>query len=754
VSDYLNFPIRAVDIGLDLRDAPDKVQEGHWLRLTNARSTQEALVTAREGRSLVNDYSGLVGNNSTEIHTIKRIGPTKIAVGVGGKLFNDILEYVDATVSFSGNPLSLVSFRPLVSPTNWIYVADSAKLRKIHEDGRIFQWGVTKPTGVVSANAAGTGGLDTSVSGAVAYKWRATYYSDITGAESNPTDEMGTGISGTGVAANLGAPGSSDPQVTHVRFYRTGGTNTTGIYRLDVSVANAAGATVSATSTATDAAIALAKNLSTDNDVPFTSVGANGAVVLGVALPYAAGPFLGKYVFAVGDPNRPGYLYWTNAENPDGAASTNNVQVTTPSEPLIGVFIYDGQPYVWSRDNLYVVEFGQTGFTFRGSLTTCGRGLAAPWAFAIGPEIYFLSKDGIYATTGGEARSITDEALRPIFQGQSAGGMGPVNWLETSAKYIRLWYAGQELHFTYRDTVGVFQHLYWSSQYQRWKRLEQAGQSIISGYSAENTADSQLYLGSLVGKLWFSSMASGLGPTTAVATTDAGVAVPVSLRTGFFDMNATATGKEFGALVVDADVPADSGPITITAYLNGREDVGSSFLVGTILPITPFTSGRRKYSFSLSDTYAYSIAFDVSWSGSAKLYQMELLWRPDEEDMVHWEFPPTSHGLSGWQQERDLYLATRSVDDLTLSIAGDDGVFETYTVPSTGGERRKQIIKLNPRKSKLFRYKLETTRLNNDGTLNYDGAFRIYGEDCELRVKVWNTNMGYDLVSPFKKVGE
>lgn len=746
MSDYQNFPIRAVDIGLDLRDAPDKVSEGKWTRLTNVRSTQEALIATREGRSLVVDYASLVLSN-TEVHTIKRIGPTNLLVGVGFDLFTNATKYNDPVVgedlvitTFSGNPVSAIPFRPLVSPSPWTYIADSAKMRKVHSDGRIFQWGVTRPAEKVSASAAGTGSLDSSVPGAITYRWKATYYSDVTGAESNGSDEMETGLSGTGVAANLSIAGSLDPQVSHVRFYRTGGTNTTGVYRLDVSAANVPNGTVTATSTAADSTIATAKPLASDNDVPFTSVSANGSQAFGVAMPYAAGPFLGKFILAVGDPNRPGYFYWTNPDNPDGASSTNNVQVTNPNEPLIGVFLYDGRPFVWSRGNLYEMEYGLGAVTFRGRLTSCGRGLATPWAYAIGPEIYFLSGDGIYSTTGDSpAQSITDDSLRPLFQGQTVGGMAPLDWRPAAAKYIRLWYMGQELHFTYLDTAGVHHHLYWSSQYQRWKKLSQSGQNIVSGYATENTPEAQTYFGTKSGQLFFSSTATSTAGDNVIPTTDNGTAISVAVRTGSHDMQATATLKEFGGLIVDADVPSGV-TITLLGYLNGES---SSFTIGTIVGLG---LGRRKYAFTLQDTFAYSIAFDLSWIGVAKVYQMEILWRPDEEDIVHWSFPPTSHGLSGWQQLRDLYLTTRNLVPLTLSISADGDSPDQYPIPATGGSKLKQHIKLRPRKAKLFKYDLDTTEAGI--------PFRVYGEDCELRLKVWNTNLGYDLVSPFKRPGE
>jgi hypothetical protein len=113
----------------------------------------------------------------------------------------------------------------------------------------------------------------------------------------------------------------------------------------------------------------------------------------------------------------------------------------------------------------------------------------------------------------------------------------------------------------------------------------------------------------------------------------------------------------------------------------------------------------------------------------------------DEEAIVHWEFPETSHGFSGWQQVRDLYIAGRFTIDADL-IVSIDGTEYSYTIPSTGGARLKQHIWLQPKKGKMFRY-----------ITNSSVPFRIYGEDCEVRVKPWNTALGYQLISPFRSGG-
>lgn len=714
MSDYQSFSWRAADLGLDLRDSSDKVGEGKWVRLNNARPTQEALLTTRAGRSTTLSLG-------VEIHTIKRISSDTLLVGAGRKLYRNGSPYTynGSTDIFSGDPLTIIPFKPERGVDLWAYVADSVEMWKVHPDGRIFLWGIAPPAGQATAGVSGSGGLDTSAPGASAYDWRYTYYSSITGAESNGSQVMDRKITAAGgVGANVHVVASLDPQVDTIRLYRRGGTIPKS-WRLTKSGPNQ---TATIRDENTDEDIALSPELSEENDVPFTTVNTDGTLLFGKALPYAAGPFLGKYVLAVGDQKRPGFFYWTNAGAPDGASSANNVQVTAPNEPLLGVAIHNGVPFVMSRDNFYGMEFGQQGITFRGSKTAVGRGLSAPFAFAVGPEIYFLSQDGIYATDGTQpATTITNEAIRPIFQGLPASNFFPVDYTQESD--LRMYYVGQELHFTYLDTTAVRRHLIWNSVYDRWRSTSSESPVTIA-YGDENQNRIRIFYGTSDGKVM-----------EETGTLDDSAVIPVSTRTGSIDLDDPGTVKEWGNVLLDAD-PA-GGTITLTPYLDAE--------TSSLPPILITGNGRQKFARTLSDTYTHSIAFDLSWSqAAATIYQFTVLYRPDGESVRHWEFPPTSHGLEGWQHLRDGYITVRSNAELIFTIEVDGTTFTpTFrTSSNTGGAKRKLYFDMPPTKGKLFHYQIDSSE-----------DFRLYGQDCEIRTKPWNTSLGYQLVSPFRKEG-
>lgn len=707
MSDYLNITRRFVDLGLNLRDNVDKVTEGFSTILRNLSPQQEGSNSTRPGRELQID-TGV----SAPVHTLDRVDPTNTLIGVADKLYRNSTQY--PTAGYSGNPLSTVQAKPAIGSTFWTYVGDSLQMRKVNVDLTDQKWGVTAPTVAASFVATGVGNLNSAVAGAIVYDWRYTYFSSTTGAESNPSPTV-NGIAVVNQMAQVTVTASADPQVDTIRIYRRGGTNTTGNWRLDFTVSNVSGNYLTNNA---DSAIALNTILSLSNYVPFTSVDNSGATLFEVPLPYVWGPFIGKYLFAAGDPNRPGYLYWTNPEQPDSADVSNNIQVSAPNKGIINGFIYSSNCFVWTREDLFAIDFGGPLSVpkFAPRKTPCGRGLSAPYAFAVGPTVVFLSRDGIYETdTQSEARTLTEPSLRPIFQGVTAGGINPIDFNFPNA--IRMFYTDLEYHLLYQDTLGGRIHLVYNTVYKRWR------QEITQGFTEtvvqlDKTAATQsIYVGSGSGKVY-----------TEEGTTDDGIDIPWQARTGSEDIERSQTFKEFGNAIFD--VNGFGRPISITPYINAEQTAIGTFTVST--------TSRVKSPLSLLDTYAYSLAFDMQGVGPATLYTYDVLFRFEEEALQHWEFPETSHGFPGWQHVRDIYFGLRSSEDLIFTHT-IDGIEHPYLVPSTSGQRRKVHIYCDPVRGKMFRYKLESL-----------GDFRLYGEDCEVRVKPWNTDLGYQLISPFR----
>jgi hypothetical protein len=153
-------------------------------------------------------------------------------------------------------------------------------------------------------------------------------------------------------------------------------------------------------------------------------------------LPYMFGPTDNiNFVFAVGDPLRPGTLYWCKGSNLDSAPDTNQLEVTDPSEALVNGAMSGGLGVLFSIKRAWIIVpnffnalatvTGTQGSTWTLQATSISRGLYMPRCIAVqgGGLIAFRVEDGIHMSQGGaSSQSITDENLYPIFPHEGQPG--------------------------------------------------------------------------------------------------------------------------------------------------------------------------------------------------------------------------------------------------------------------------------------------------------------------------------------------
>ena len=129
--------------------------------------------------------------------------------------------------------------------------------------------------------AVGLGGGPSSYGG-VGYDYRYTYYDAITGTESNPCGEMYFAQTPTNPTSSstivplrqlveVYGYYSADPQVTHVRIYRRGGSLSSNWFMLDQIPNFTGGGNFGYSDLIPDSQIVQASTLKLDNDVPVTS---------------------------------------------------------------------------------------------------------------------------------------------------------------------------------------------------------------------------------------------------------------------------------------------------------------------------------------------------------------------------------------------------------------------------------------------------------------------------------------------------
>lgn len=199
------------------------------------------------------------------------------------------------------------------------------------------------------------------------------------------------------------------------------------------------------------------------------------ATILNQKLPAWWGPTDNTgYFYACGDSYRPGTLYFTKGNNPDAAPDTNQIEVTSPSEPLMNGCIVNGLGMVFSTERAWWIypNFANVVATvtgIQGSLfyliesindrgLYCRKGLCTDG----GGHVYFISKDGIYKALGnGGSSSIVDD-IYSLFphegsaqQSVNLAGLtvNPPNYANTNG--MALCFVDGRLYFDYLDVNGA-----------------------------------------------------------------------------------------------------------------------------------------------------------------------------------------------------------------------------------------------------------------------------------------------------------
>lgn len=403
------------------------------------------VVRLRRGR-----VSALPDGTSTLLSAVRAIGRhNAILYQVAGGTWHR--NYLPILHGLHGEYLStMLSYRPLNDTQTWTFLADRAVMYK--DNGSDLElWGIAPPL-LAPTLAVGAAGSLTGDYGYVYTYARVTSDGDLAH-ESNPSPSPNA-IALTSDRLDVTVVASTDPQVTHIRGYRTVADGT--IYLFDQQVTNA-----SATITSSQADNALGAAVEDDNDVPPN---------------YA---FIAEYqnhFFGVRDANNPNYLGYSKRFRPESWPSDQFIVLGTPSDPLQGAVNMSGFLGVFSRKTKYRVSGNATsGFAHAEAMNT--RGTPAPQALcATSQGVLFWAKDGIWLTNFLSPDRELSTAIFPLFDGEAPNGYLPIDWTFVQefslAEYKKRFYAG------YVDTSGTRMLAIYSQDTQHWYHYVQPARSL------------------------------------------------------------------------------------------------------------------------------------------------------------------------------------------------------------------------------------------------------------------------------------
>ncbi len=496
-----------------------------------------------------------------------------------------------------------------------------------------------------------------------------------------------------------------------------------------------------------------------------TLVGATATILE----PLLANQFLGQVwgpddngcLHAVGDSLRPGGVYNTNPQNPDGSnEGVNFNELCAPTEPLVNGALIQQTSCVASTQRWWAGRAGQDAL---GNLKynyidiPVGRGLAA--AFGIcsdGDNIYFVGPDGIYMHSGGPATSLTDDDLYPLFPHEgllpgtqpqniptySGGIMYAPDYRQSQA--MRLSFANRYLYFDYLDSTGVYRTLVCNLLTRAWsvdtfalvanRQLSIHAGTIAPVSPAAGTATSQLYAADTQGAVYTpnSSPIAGVGET-----------VPCLLQTRDEIGDDLRAEKKFGDGMVDS-LPLSA--LTVEPIFFGAGTAPTVIPAGVArVPANPIDLS--------GGAIVQSMALLISWSDqgvASILYAWQVSWVPQPETTsqryTDWDGGPSGRNLffQGFELEADTVgiikaIKVRDADNLLLhDFIGPNGTAVNQirhqgqsVIPySFVSPFQAHLVRLEPQDTtvnwRMFRVRW-ITRPTPDSALNWIGQPTSYG---------------------------
>ena len=404
----------------------------------------------------------------------------------------------------------------------------------------------------------------------------------------------------------------------------------------------------------------------------------------------------------MGDPHQPGFLYASLPGEIDHWPSTGAfaVEVCAPAEELMNGCVTASGGFVLSRERGFTVYSNPTGAA--GIVATpsgCTPGLVARWGFCARRfGIFYVAKDGVRVTNGGESTLVGADQIRPLFRNQTVNGIAPIDFSVPSA--IRLEVYDTDLWFLFQDTQGTRQCYVYSLLYRYWRSYAFA-RAVAVIYQDETQAD-QFAQGALVAILG----ATNGNAYSHAGFVDDGVPIPFHARTGAWNWGRPREDKQLGDLIVEADLQGIT--LTVGTLLNTESITNGSQTVGGQI-------GRTRYTFDPFGTtpqHARNISVDLS--GTAPLGAQAFLSFVGVSYAVLPEV--TMNRATTWETlsptEGYVYAVCLDCDTggtprtiyVEYDLAGVIAVAATLTVISTGRHKQwfswpavhAQLIRLRP----------------------------------------------------------
>ena len=683
-----------------------------------------------------------------------------------------------------------------------------------------FRIEITPPGGIsvgtfsISAlSISGLGGPDVTAGGAVPYDYRITFFNINTGTESNPTvpwiSSLYVSPQNTPVGINwfFSFNSNLDPQVTHVRIYRRGGTLTAGWF----FVAQVPVALQGYIDSSTDLDIASNNLLSITNDPPVTTslkvpvdttmqnavngfnvntvtpasmanifpnqvltvdVGSQQETVIvqsitattftaffqtghasgtaisantrvGTPMNLAACAF--EQMWLAGDPNNPNRLYYSNPQAPENFPVSNYIEIGVPSDPIMAVVVLRGQLFVFTTQRVYRVVV-YPGIVPTAYPTSSRHGLISSWAWCIEEaQIWYRSADGIYVFNGDTSQYASEPVEWILAKKEPNLGPVPTDLISLSPLNLNT----QNILMAYNKNELFYSYLGTGNIQVRmiFETLNKRWRNDTGDYLAmNNEEDTQtLVVARQNGMIYYDRV----GDVDAEGANPS-IPIPIALETPALDQGAPKNNKVYNEFTLDLD-PNGQTLQAILAFDRGRSTENLT------LPFNiPVVTGRQQFQFKVATgqgVLAKTVSLLVSGGVSSvvHLYEWHIKAAVDAELRQSYDSWWNNDGTAEYKIMKQGYFEYIAADAAGLLA---NVYFDGSSVPSFSFTLAQSVPQASPyqgqtRTVKLVRFpawKYKTRRI----VITSASDFQLFGASF-IEMKPVTTGKGYAKV-PFGEI--
>ena len=465
-----------------------------------------------------------------------------------------------------------------------------------------------------------------------------------------------------------------------------------------------------------------------------TSFSVPEATLGGQSMPCLWGPDpLTGVVFACGHPLMGGTLSWTRPYDAD------TLEITSPSEPLMNGFMYDGRSYVYTTERLFLLYAqritdpnGNPRLQYAAQEVPNHKGLSCRYASAVGDLFWAVNKDGVYQ----QSEAITTEGLHPLFPhqgevGVETNGYKPIDF--TKPNEIRLFFTKGALYLLYKDTDNVRQMMVYDRKLSQPGWFPRTFQVIpLCVYEEEGqvpplpTSPPRTLLGA----------GGPIVPDTPIAfdfITRAEDMADPRLQKLFLDHMIDLDPKQgititphilFNNLTVDL-------PFAPAVIAGLRQQIPISQLPGTDLSLYR-NAALKLISQYDPNTHTPPVFYEYEPNAVLQPYLARVMSSPNFITL----------GFTTYGHLRDSYWCWISTSPITVVIKAKDLDNEytyTFPIPSSSGKVRKQYFPLKALKGLVFYFSADAA-----------SPFALFTEETIVRAKEWGSNAAFISAKPFQ----